>query len=586
MKWKDLSFKERKQIYDSIRANNPDATYFDIRQQFDSIPEYEDGKNSKEDQAWKINEIVRLAMEGKGVNIDSLQHIIDRANMQNPPKKYDPSVGAIEQGKRLLHGLNNTVGTALTGASLATMGVWNTARLLNLGKGSNWRLAAAKNALTGAKAGLTADIGNFIEEPSVENGIQVGLSKVGSKDLTKTSNKIVNSVATGFDIADFIPEYEDGGKKLNKEDLPPEYRVGTPEYFERQRRISGRAEVVQPEAYITPAGYLKDAITTAEELEQGDYGNAAVSALMNVIPWGIGKAIRGVKSAFNPADVKHSMFDEYPSVGTKTKSKKKTKKESDYDAEFSEVVRRERNIRKYDKEINKTIEDAVFPDKRTMDLLRNVDKQYNTDYEDAYKRIAMRDMTNRGKYVRYQEMPEGKNASISRVKPVGEYGPVIDDYMITIDPLQYLPGTANHELGHLADQLASNPDTNNYLLYLLDEGNIMGPGELRAKGISISPNTQAYLLDPSEAKSHMLHLKRALVNEGKIHDWGSTVDQNTIESFLFDPRNSGVVNRMNQNQYNMYRDKSRFVQRMNQLIPMNYLTPMALPFVEYELNKE
>lgn len=27
MKWKDLSLKERKQIYDSVRANNPDATY-------------------------------------------------------------------------------------------------------------------------------------------------------------------------------------------------------------------------------------------------------------------------------------------------------------------------------------------------------------------------------------------------------------------------------------------------------------------------------------------------------------------------------------------------------------------------------
>lgn len=586
MKWVDLSLKERKSIYDSVRAQNPDATYFDIKRQFDSIPEYEDGKNSREDQAWKISETVRLAMAGRGANQDSLQHIIDKANMQNAPRKYDLTVGAVEQGKQILHGLNNTIGTALTGASLGTMGLWNTARLLNLGKGTAWRTAAARNALTGAKAGLAADVGNLVEEPTTENAVQVGLSKVGAKDFTKASNKIVNSVSTGFDLYDFIPSFEGGGKKLRKEDLPPEYRIDTPEYFERQRRISGRAEVVQPEAYVTPAGYLKDAITTAEELEQGDYGNAAVSALMNVIPWGIGKVIRGVKSAFNPTDVKYSMFDEYPSVGTKTKSKKKTKKESDYDAEFSEVVRRERNIRKYDKEINKTIEDAVFPDKRTMDLLRNVDKRYNTDYEDAYKRIAMRDMTNRGKYVRYQEMPEGKNASISRVKPVGEYGPVIDDYMITIDPLQYLPGTANHELGHLADQLASNPDTNNYLLYLLDESNIMGPGELRAKGINISPNTQAYLLDPSEAKSHMLHLKRALVNEGKIHDWGSTVNQDIVESFLFDPRNSGVVNKMNQNQYNMYRDKSRFIQRMNQLTPMNYLTPMALPFVEYELNKE
>lgn len=43
MKWKDLSLKERKQIYDSVRANNPDATYFDIKEQFDSIPSYKDG---------------------------------------------------------------------------------------------------------------------------------------------------------------------------------------------------------------------------------------------------------------------------------------------------------------------------------------------------------------------------------------------------------------------------------------------------------------------------------------------------------------------------------------------------------------
>lgn len=38
MKWKDLSLKERKQIYDSVRVNNPGATYFDIKEQFDSIP--------------------------------------------------------------------------------------------------------------------------------------------------------------------------------------------------------------------------------------------------------------------------------------------------------------------------------------------------------------------------------------------------------------------------------------------------------------------------------------------------------------------------------------------------------------------
>lgn len=45
MKWSDLSFKEKKQIYDSIKAQNPDTTYLDIKSQFDSIPAYEDGKN-------------------------------------------------------------------------------------------------------------------------------------------------------------------------------------------------------------------------------------------------------------------------------------------------------------------------------------------------------------------------------------------------------------------------------------------------------------------------------------------------------------------------------------------------------------
>ena len=68
-------------------------------------------------------------------------------------------------------------------------------------------------------------------------------------------------------------------------------------------------------------------------------------------------------------------------------------------------------------------------------------------------------MTNRGKYIKYAELSGNKNAKISRVRDVQDYGPVVDDYVITIDPLQYLPGTANHELGHLADQLAS--DANN-----------------------------------------------------------------------------------------------------------------------------
>lgn len=106
------------------------------------------------------------------------------------------------------------------------------------------------------------------------------------KDLSlKERKQIYDSVrannpdATYFDIKeqfDSIPTYEDGkGKTINKADLPPEYRTGTPEYFERQRKISGAVNAVQPEAYITPAGYIKDAVNFIEDLGKGDYAGAA-----------------------------------------------------------------------------------------------------------------------------------------------------------------------------------------------------------------------------------------------------------------------------------------------------------------------
>ena len=127
------------------------------------------------------------------------------------------------------------------------------------------------------------------------------------KDLSlKERKQIYDSVrannpdATYFDIKeqfDSIPTYEDGkGKTINKADLPPEYRTGTPEYFERQRKISGAVNAVQPEAYITPAGYIKDAVNFIEDLGKGDYAGAAIDAALNLIPWGVGKTIKKIKN--------------------------------------------------------------------------------------------------------------------------------------------------------------------------------------------------------------------------------------------------------------------------------------------------
>lgn len=681
MKWSDLTLKERKQIYDAVRAENPNASYFDIKSQFDSIPEYEDGKDNSVAAVYSLPEVtvypqnkfgdiartqgyetaknwqtVRNATTA-GINefvndprtqmvlaavpmpsgIEVLSDAINIGKSASKSKqlfyhgspvrfdKFDAQfIGSAEGGSKAMKGINLWYKSPKNAPKFAN--IKSPDAPIHLGRSSK-PLGGELNPTVYDVVGT--DLNLYKTESNRVKGLLQSNLEALKYDGIQTPSQItvfpgsVNKlkIVKKQSIPDFIknhpevdewtqwttneelrnlveskiPAYEDGGKKVT----PPRelgLTPGTSEYYKRQQQISGKAELVQPEAYVTPVGYVKDAITTAEELEKGNYGNAAISVLMNAIPWGVGKSLKKIKSKVSntlntPIEIHSSMVDEYPSIlaekarSKTSKNKKKVKEESDYDSEFSEVIRRDRNIKKYEKEINKTIEDAILPDKKTYELVKGIDTAYGTDYLDAYKRIAARDMTGRGKYIKYAELPGNKNAKISRVRDVQDYGPVVDDYVITIDPLQYLPGTANHELGHLADQLASDAN-NRYLTYLLDEGNIMGPGELRSKGINVGSDMQSYLLDPSESKSHMLHLKRALVNEGKIHDWSSKVNQNTIEDFLFDPRNTGVVNNANKLQYNMYRNKSRFVDRINNLTPMEFITPLLLPVAGYETNKE
>ena len=369
MKWKDLSLKERKQIYDSVRANNPDATYLDIKQQFDSIPAYQDGK----------------------------------------------------------------------------------------------------------------------------------------------------------------------GKTINKADLPPEYRTGTPEYFERQRKISGAVNTVQPEAYITPAGYIKDAVNFIEDLGKGDY------------------------------------------------------------SEFSEVLRKDRNSKKYQQEISRTIEQAIFPDERTRELVENVDKTYGTNYKRAYSNIAYKDMTKRGSYVKWGDTDKDGYGQINIKNIKDNVLPTdINDYNIILDNNIYMPGTANHELGHVADGLAGSRKiqdfdsgkeyiTNTYPNYLANPNNAYSSAELRKMGLFDAAGSRSYLLNPTEAKSHMLTLKRSLKDSGKITNWSTPVDEKMILEYMRNP----TSNKMVKNQYDLYRNKNEYIDRLNKLIPMEILMPLGgAGFVGNELNKE
>lgn len=327
------------------------------------------------------------------------------------------------------------------------------------------------------------------------------------------SVRVNNPDATYLDIKqqfDSIPAYEDGkGKTINKADLPPEYRTGTPEYFERQRKISGAVNTVQPEAYITPAGYIKDAVNFIEDLGKGDYAGAAIDAALNLIPWGVGKGIKKLKSK----------------VGRIIEGTEVDGVEEDYDSEFSEVLRKDRNSKKYQQEISRTIEQAIFPDERTRELVENVDKTYGTNYKRAYSNIAYKDMTKSGK--------------------------------------EYI--------------------TNTYLNYLANPNNAYSSAELRKMGLFDAAGSRAYLLNPTEAKSHMLTLKRSLKDSGKITNWSTPVDEKMILEYMRNP----TSNKMVKNQYDLYRNKNEYIDRLNKLIPMEILMPLGgAGFAGYELNKE
>lgn len=348
------------------------------------------------------------------------------------------------------------------------------------------------------------------------------------------SVRVNNPDATYLDIKqqfDSIPAYQDGkGKTINKADLPPEYRTGTPEYFERQRKISGAVNTVQPEAYITPAGYIKDAVNFIEDLGKGDYAGAAIDAALNLIPWGVGKGIKKLKSKvgriIEGTEVDGVSVHSFAPTQTKKKTRKKT--EEDYDSEFSEVLRKDRNSKKYQQEISRTIEQAIFPDERTRELVENVDKTYGTNYKRAYSNIAYKDMTKRGSYVKWGDTDKDGYGQINIKNIKDNVLPTdINDYNIVLDNNIYMPGTANHELGHVAE--------------------------------------------------------RSLKDSGKITNWSTPVDENMILEYMRNP----TSNKMVKNQYDLYRNKNEYIDRLNKLIPMEILMPLGgAGFVGHELNKE
>lgn len=357
MKWKDLSLKERKQIYDSVRANNPDATYFDIEEQFDSIPAYEDGGKN-----------IITHINSSNANFVNRLKSPTRSTIQDWETQYiSPYFPKVDDKFNLVYNSRAT----------HKLSAWE-------GDNNTGLIVPYVQEVDGKLVDYTRPPYN--DRAALDNAFKTG-------DFVVT-DKYDDAQWYTENYKKYYPKFKDGGKvnkegkTIKKEDLPPEYRVGTPEYFERQRKISGAVNAVQPEAYITPAGYIKDAVNFIEDLGKGDYAGAAK----------VGRAIEGTD-----VYTTESYAEPFTPTITKKKGKSKVSKPSE-EAENSETIRLARNRSKYETEISRSISDAVFPDSETYELLNYVDNTYKTNYKNAYSDIAMRDMTNRGRYLSWGTM--------------------------------------------------------------------------------------------------------------------------------------------------------------------------------------
>lgn len=645
MKWSDLSFKEKKQIYDSIKAQNPDTTYLDIKSQFDSIPEYEDGKNrsrwlsdkayrdsistlqnsqrfkiSKEFKSPTLEELRDDSSVGGNIgNSDGLFTVLDGLEaLKTTPSitseqienatdsQYNSRINRLEPLKQYAK-VGSIIGqAALGGGAIVARNAGNAALSSVLqGAGALW---------DGVEAIQAVNDGDF--KSVIQNVVPIGAAGVASLKYAPkfkyTNNLVIDAAENIGPIWDLsvnpiiestkdgkAPAYEDGGKKI----VPPKelgLTPGTPEYYKRQQQISGKASTVQPEAYITPAGYVKDEINFVEDLSNGDYTGAAVDAALNIIPWGVGKTLKKFKSKVGRLI---EGTDEYatssyaepftPTITKPTKVKRTPSGERNYnpakppkdieaqaamlqDTWYREAV----NKNQYSNEILRSVDQALYPDEDTRKLVREIDKAYNTNYEKAYSDIAYKEITGRKDYVSYGSMGDniyGK-ANMKNIQD-GFTSSNVDDYSIVLDPSTYMPGTANHELGHVADGIAGSIKyeaepgvdyiTNPYLRYLADPDNTYTTKELRDAGFHSAARNKRYLLNPTESKSHMLTLKRALKDSNKISKWSDPVDENMILDYFRSGKANGAV----RNQYDLYIDKQRYIDRLNRLVPMEWLLP-------------
>lgn len=430
------------------------------------------------------------------------------------------------------------------------------------------------------------------------------------KDLSlKERKQIYDSVrannpdATYLDIKqqfDSIPEYEDG-----KAGYTPEERAwvarrtvelgmeGKPAPQDSLYTIVDRAKVQnKPKKYDPTDSAIEQGKQVLSGLNK-TVGTALTGASLATMGLWNAARLLNVGRAIEGTDVYTAESYAEPFTPTITKKKgKKVKTEADYDQEFAEVKRKYNNMQEYEKELSKITNDLFVFNDGSIETLEKVDKAYGTNYKKAASAIAFQDMANRGKYVKHQQMYDSAGNPIYGRTTGKVDQPTIENMTISLNPDYYLEGTANHEISHLADALVNKAHsadaTNNYMEYLLDRDNIMSYNEIRQSLMDVNPNTYRYLTTPSENKAHMIQLKRGMQKEGLINNWTDPITQDKIEEYLsYRSKYANRVNPVLRTLYDIRPDKQGFINRMNNLTPIEWAVPLGLPvfFGEEQENK-
>lgn len=306
---------------------------------------------------------------------------------------------------------------------------------------------------------------------------------------------------------------------------------------------------------LTPAGYLINGYDAYNQVKQGDYKGAATNLALNVLPFGAGKIAKNIRKIGSISDIVEA-YSRPASVA------KEAAKEARYNSEFNEFIVRNRRANQYNDEANRTINTAL-----NSNTTKNIDSKFGTNYSEVYSKIQS--LNDNHRLIQYKPLESGYGKAVRNG----------DNYNVVFDLDEYMPGTANHELGHIADMMTNSVVverngkkylTNPYLEYLVDESNALTKDELIQLGNAGVSATREYLLNPTEAKSHMLGLKRTLLDSGVIKSWDEPITEQMIKDYM----NTPIHNRMLDRQYQLYRDKDRYIKRINSLPPMIYTSPI------------